>query len=514
MRLHEAHILGAPLKPAAGLSGVANSGTIALLTVAVILIHGYHPFAEDAAIYVAGLRKLADPSLYQHDAAFVLASTHLSLFAQLGAFVLRTTRIPLDYLLLLTHLASIFLFLLACLALARRIFASSAAQWTAVLLAAALFTLPLAGTTLMLMDPYVTARSFSTPLSLFALAAALDRRWIRTALLLTLTALIHPLMAFYAGAFIVLFTLIDLGRTPLALTLACLAVIACGAVHMATLHLPISPAWRQAVLSRSHLFPSEWTWFECLGLAIPLLCFAGCPTSGFSDVGEHSRGAGAPLKPAVGLSGIARGCPIQARGRLEVARFMFAASSVRTLPGKLCLTALILGTSGALAAFLFVHPSSPGLLARLQLLRAFHMIYLVGIILLGGLLGHLFMAKTRRRWIACAILITAALAMFITARLTYPASGHIELPGLTPRNPWQQAFIWIRSNTPANAVFAADPDLVLLPGEDAQSFRVMTGRSLLADYKDEGVAAVFPELAPQWAAEYNAQRGIDQLPDT
>jgi len=434
----------------------------ALCSVLVLLIHGYHPFAEDAAIYIVGVTKLADPSLFQHDTLFVLAGTHLSLFAHIGAAILRLTRIPLDYLLLLTHLASILLFLLACRTLARRIFTSPAAQSTATLLAAAFFTLPIAGTTLMLMDPYITARSFSTPLGLFALAAAIDRRYGLTATLLLLAALMHPLMALYAAAFILIFILLDLGRARLAPTLAALGVIACGAIHLAALRTPVSPAWRQAVLSRHYLFPSEWEWFEYLGLAAPLILYA----------------------------------------------LAFRRLGTRTLAGKLCLTALILGTATTLAAILFVHPSHPGLLARLQLLRAFHIIYLVGILLLGGLISQI-----RPRWIPIALLFAAALTMFVVARCTYPASGHIELPGLTPRNPWQQAFLWIRANTPSGAVFAANPDLVLLPGEDGQSFRLMTRRTLLADYKDEGLAVMLPNLAPQWAVEYNAQREMDQLSD-
>ena len=91
------------------------------LAPAVLLVHGYHPYSEDAGIYVAGVRKLAHPALYQHDAAFVLANTRLSLFAHLLTAILRITRIQLSYLLLLTHLASIFAFLLACWLLARRI---------------------------------------------------------------------------------------------------------------------------------------------------------------------------------------------------------------------------------------------------------------------------------------------------------------------------------------------------------------------------------------------------------
>jgi hypothetical protein len=449
---------------------LSRHDVIALLGLSfiILLIHGYHPFAEDAGIYIAGIRKLAEPSLYQHDAPFVIADTRFSLFAHLGAAMLRFTGIPLDWLLLLTHLASIFLFLLACWTLARRVFASSDARWSAVLLGAALFTLPIAGTTLMLMDPYVTARSLSTPLSLFALAAAIDHHWITTALLVLLTALMHPLMASYAATFILLFILADLGHPRLVWILAILGVIASGAIYLASLNVPISPAWRQAVLSRSHLFPSEWAWFEYLGLAIPVLLL------------------------------------FLAYRRLRG----------RTVAGKLCLTAIILGTSTTLAAFAFVHPSNPGFLARIQLLRAFHMIYLVGIVLLGGMIGYTLSTTRVLRFAACAVLTAAGLTMFFAARITYPASDHIELPGAIPRNPWQQAFLWIRANTPLDSDFAANPDLVLVPGEDGQSFRVITGRSLLADYKDGGVAVVFPDLSPQWAREYNAQRTINQLSDS
>ena len=442
------------------------------LTPAVLLVHGYHPFSEDAAIYVAGVRKLVDPAFYIPDSAFVLANTRLSLFAHLLATILRITRMPLSYLLLLTHLVSIFAFLFACQSLARRIFSSPAAQWSAVALAGACFTMPLAGTSLMLMDPYVTARSFSTPLGLLALAAAIDHRWLRTALLLLLTGLMHPLMFAYAAAFVLLFVLIDLDHRRAACTLTLLSILTSGAIYLATMHSLVSAAYRQAVLSRSYLFPSQWAWFEYLGLAVPLLLYS----LALRRTGPH------------------------------------------TLTHKLCLAALMLGTSCTFSAFLFVHPSGPYLLARLQLLRSFHMLYLVGIILLGGLIGSRLLdapAQNRpfTRFAGLALPAFAAASMFLAQRLTYPLSAHIEFPHAAPRNPWEKTFLWIRANTPADAVFAANPDLVSLHGEDGQGFRVMTERSLLGDYKDEGVVVVFPPLAKQWALQHNAQEGLDQMSD-
>ena len=63
--------------------------TIALLTPAVLLVHGYHPLADDGAVYVTGIKKLADPGLYQPDAVFALSPTHLSIFAHVLAALLR-----------------------------------------------------------------------------------------------------------------------------------------------------------------------------------------------------------------------------------------------------------------------------------------------------------------------------------------------------------------------------------------------------------------------------------------
>src|ERR1700733_2332481 len=81
-------------------------------------------------------------------------------------------------------------------------------------------TLPIAGTSLMLMEPYVTARSFSTPCALLALAGMLEfllprfeygdwQTRQRRGLLLCCAALagaavMHPLMAAYAFGSVIL----------------------------------------------------------------------------------------------------------------------------------------------------------------------------------------------------------------------------------------------------------------------------------------------------------------------
>jgi hypothetical protein len=439
--------------------------SLAALTPAILLLHGYHPFADDAGIYTAGIRKLADPSLYRPDAAYVLAHTRLSIFAHMLAVIVRTTQAPLDFLLLLTYLASIFLFLFACWSLSRRIFSSPVARWCAVATAGACFSLPIAGSSIVLMDPYLTARSFSTPLGLLALAAAIDRAWTKTVLLLIAATLMHPLMTFYAGAFLLLFVLVDRQMQRTAVAVSSLGVCAAGILYAVLLHHPVSPAYRQAILSRSYLYPLQWGWIELVGLIVPLLLYT------------------------------------VAAWRL----------GPETLIGKLSTAGALFGVSSALAALLFVHPSGPYLLVRLQMLRSLHTLFALLLLVAGGLLGELVFNHSR--WVAFALLAAAATGMWFGQRAAYSLSAHVELPGRAARNPWQQAFLWIRANTPRDAIFAANPHLVYVEGEDTQGFRATSERSLLADDKDEGVVVVFPELANAWAVERNAQADLDRLSD-
>lgn len=438
---------------------------LAAITPAILFLHGYHPFADDAGIYTAGIRKLADESLYRPDAAFVLAHTRLSIFAHLLALTVRFTHAPLDLLLFVTHLASIFIFLLACWTLATRIFSSPIARWSAVATVAACFTLPIAGTAIALMDPYVTARSFSTPLGLFAIASAIDRARLRTAFFLITAALMHPLMTFYTVAFLLLFILVDHRRLRAAVAASSLGVLLAAAVYLATLHAPVAAAYREAILSRPYLFPMRWSWMELVGIIAPLLILA---------LAARQLGN-------------------------------------RSLSGRLCTAATLLGSSCALSALFFVHTFGAYLLVRIQILRGFHTLYALGLLLAGGFLGELLFRHSR--WQAFALLAAVAAAMWFAQNAAYPLSAHVELPGMAPRNPWQEAFLWIRRNTPRDAVFAANPHLVFIEGEDAQGFRATSERSLLADDKDEGVVVVFPGLAEEWGAQRNAQVGLDKLSD-
>jgi hypothetical protein len=456
---------------------------LAALTALALLIHGYHPFAEDGGLYVAGTEYLLDPSLFPYKTAFVTAHLHYSVFAYTIAALVRISRLPLPWVLLGGYVLSLWLTLYASLQLLRRCRFQPIAQLAGLSLMAAWATLPVAGTSLLLLDPYLTARSLSTPLSLLAIAFALDewssgRDAIRSLLAclacLLLAALFHPLMAAYAVAMVISLRVVRLRAWPRAAAiLAGLAVIAATVVHL--LAPQESPAVVHAAVSRYYWFLSQWQWYELCGLLGPIAIL--------SIVLFKHRGATSP-------------------------------SIVR-----LCRAGLIATGIATLIDLLYAHrDAATHLVARLQPLRVFLLIYAVMTLLLAASLTQRLLTSRltkQLRWLVlCIVFLLNAGTLFLVQRLTFPASRHLELPWLAPVNPWSQAFVWVRDNTPTNALFALDADYITTPGEDAQTFRATARRSALPDFsKDGGEASITPSLAQLWQQGITAQQGLSAQPD-
>jgi hypothetical protein len=123
---------------------------------------------------------------------------------------------------------------------------------------------------------------------------------------------------------------------------------------------------------------------------------------------------------------------------------------------------------------------------------------------IGGFLGEYVLKNRVWRWLL--LFVPLAAGMFLAQRALFPASAQVEWPGAVPRNPWAQAFIWIRRNTPVDAVFALDPEYMHIAGADEIGFRCLAERSRLADgVKDNGVVSMFPPLAERWWEQVQAQ---------
>jgi hypothetical protein len=124
---------------------------------------------------------------------------------------------------------------------------------------------------------------------------------------------------------------------------------------------------------------------------------------------------------------------------------------------------------------------------------------------IGGLLGEYILKDRAWRWVLLFLPLSAG--MFFAQRQLFPSTSHIEWPWAAPKNHWEQAFLWIRQNTPVNATFAIDPFYMEASGEDRIGFRALAERSRLADAnKDSGAVAMFPPLAEEWWEQFQAQK--------
>lgn len=443
---------------------------VSLLTLVAIAIAGYHPFVEDGGVYAAGIEKLLNPSLFPTWTAFVTEHLRFSLFAPLVAAIVRVTHLSLAWALLLLYGLSIWMTLFAAWLLTVRFIEDMRARLGSLMLLACWLTLPIAGTSLMLMDSYVTARSFTTPLTLLALAWALDglagRRiaWLWCALSILLAALLHPLMAGYGLAAVACVAAVSTRRLWPVLTLSTLVLVA-AAILQAKAPTE-SLTYQRIALTRYYWFLSEWHWYELLGVGAPLL-------------------------------------------------LLFALRKRGTAAGQLLAEAMLfLGAVALIVSTLFAHETyAVHLVARLQPLRAFQILYELMILLLGAWLGDRLLQNRSWRW--ATLLVCAGTPMFYAQRSTFPNSTHVEWPGGEPANPWQQAFVWIRGNTPTGALFALDARYITQGRhEDAQCFRAIAERSALPDYsKDGGEASITPALTDPWTIGVAAQSDLETESD-
>ncbi len=433
------------------------------MTAVALLIHGYHPYAEDAEIYLPGVQKILNPRLFPANTEFFSAHAGHTLYPNLIAFLVRATHLPLPWAALLFHILSIFLLLAASWRLAEALFPSEAREdqwacWAAVALMAALLTLPIAGTDLYILDQFLNPRNLAAFAALFAVADVLQRKLARAAVWLAFGLAMHPLMACYAVFFCGWLIVLDRYR-PRMLRFA--AALPFGF----TLEPPSAAYHEVALRQRSH-FVLRWEWYEWVGAIAPvalLWWFAGfAERRGMKNLELVSR---------------------------AMALFVVAAAGA----------AIGLGIPARFEA-----------LTRIQPLRCLALCYMVLVVAGGGMLGKYVLQSHVWRWVV--LLVPLSLGMWYAQRQVFPSSQHLEWPWAEPRNLWVQAFEWIRVNTPVDALFALNPEHMELPGEDENGFRARAERSMLADaVKDKGAASMFPPLAETWAKQIADEKNFSHF---
>jgi len=424
---------------------------LVLLTAGALFVHGYHPWAEDGALYIPGVEKLLNQRLFPFNAQFFESHAHLTLFPDLIAGSVRISHLPLPYALFLWNLLSIFLLLFACWELAGKCFSRSASRYAAVAMVAALMTLPVAGTALYILDQYLNPRNLTAFVGILAIAKVLDRKYVMAALLLLFGAAIHPLMSAFAMSLCFLLFCVERFESHRALGVCLLPF---GFLD------PPSAAYHQVAATHTYFYPMQWRWYEWLGAIGPVVILWW-------------------------FSRIAR-CK-QMRNMALVSR-----------------TLVLYQTIFVIAAVAVSAPARFESLARLQPMRSLHLVYILLALFSGGLLGEYVLEDRWWRWMALFLPLCAG--MFHAQRVLFPASAHIEWPGAMSRNPWVQAFEWVRDNTPADAIFALDPYYMNAAGADENGFRAIAQRSMLADaVTDSGAVTMFPPMAEEWLEQVRAQ---------
>jgi len=427
---------------------------LGLLTLGALLVHGYHPWAEDAALYLPGAEKILHPELFPFNAQFFESHAHLTFFPNFVAASVRISHLPLAIVLFFWQVTSIFLFLLGCLRLISRCFPDEKARWAGVAMVAALLTLPVAGTALYIMDQYLNPRNLVAFAAIFTVVKVIDGKYFQAALFLAFAAAIHPLMSVFVLSYCVVLVCIKQFDLRFA-GLACL-------LPFGLSFEPPPPAYHQVALSHSYFYLLRWQWYEWLG-------------------------AVAPLAILWGFSRIAR------------------SRKLRNLD-QLCRALIIYELVYLIAAVVLSIPARFESLARLQPMRSLYLLYVLFFLFAGGLLGEYVLKNRVWRW--AALFVPLCAGMFLVQRDLFPASAHIEWPGAVPKNLWVQAFDWIRTNTPREVIFALDPWHMHIPGEDENGFEAIAQRSMLADaVKASGAVSMFPAMADEWLRQMQAQSG-------
>jgi hypothetical protein len=132
--------------------------------VLALFIHGYHLGIEDQAIYLPGVRYDLNPALYPHDAEFFLPQVRPTYIDEIVAFTAKHAHMGVAGAVFFWHIASMFLFLWGALRLGRRCFERERQAWAGVALLTVLFTIPVTGTALYIVDQYLHPRTLATGL--------------------------------------------------------------------------------------------------------------------------------------------------------------------------------------------------------------------------------------------------------------------------------------------------------------------------------------------------------------
>ena len=466
---------------------------LAGLTLAAVLLIGYHFGTFDQAIHIAFLKRSADPTLFPGDAFLELRHLHYSFFWY--AFV------PLQWLGLLEP--ALF---------AVHLFATYATLWIVWRLGRQLFADPLAATLacLALAVPHVgfagfpviefslLNRTFALPFLLLAMAWYLEGRARAAFALVGALFNVHALSA----SFVLTMLLLD---TTVRWRAVGVRSIAVGLGRFCLAAAPVL-AWRLLLPRQAGALSLQPAWFDVVGRSLLY--------NVFHFVGPAS------------YVGLLTACGLGAFGLFAVARRHLPPG-----PHDRTVTHFMLAITGIVALEIVVANGWPvTLLVQLQIVRAGVFALVFGYLFFGAHLAARVRSGAGAVPVAAFVGLTppfAPLAIDAVSRIAGPraarrlievaallAFGWVTLhlgrsygiwsPGLhvyAPRTPWVDVQLWARAHAPKDALFITPPHIYWLYTPD---WRTHSERSTVATLSEVLEFAFDPEYLAVWQPRFEA----------
>lgn len=229
----------------------------------------YLGYVHDARLYSGQVLNALEPEIWGGDLFFRYGSQdRFSAFSRIVAPLV--SGIGLDAAFFIVYLASLILFLSGLVRLVLRLWPASPGAVTG-LFYASIVPLPYGGQHVFhVLEPFLTPRLPAAGLTLWALAFALERRWIASALALFVGTALHPIMACPGMVLVAALALWQRGGLWLVLGAAAAGVVAIGTVlAMPALAMRIfgdlDAPWQEVVrLASAYHFPAVWSPYEHL----------------------------------------------------------------------------------------------------------------------------------------------------------------------------------------------------------------------------------------------------------
>lgn len=136
-----------------------NIGLVLAFSILAFAVMGYHPGIEDDNLYVTAVKADLNPALYPFGADFFKSQLKTTVFDNWLVAFIHATGLSVAWSELLWQFLSTFLILLASWTIICQLFKEATARWAGIAMLAAMFTLPVAGTALYLVDQYLHPRN-------------------------------------------------------------------------------------------------------------------------------------------------------------------------------------------------------------------------------------------------------------------------------------------------------------------------------------------------------------------